>query len=66
MDRGKTSLIKVLTSIDTDRLPEEKRRGMSIDVGFAFVDLQKINTRVEIIDVPGHETPIPKGFLKLL
>jgi selenocysteine-specific elongation factor len=55
VDHGKTSLIKALTSIDTDRLPEEKQRGMSIDVGFAFVDLQKINTRVEIIDVPGHE-----------
>jgi selenocysteine-specific elongation factor len=53
VDHGKTSLIKALTSIDTDRLPEEKERGMSIDIGFAFLDFDGI--RVEIIDIPGHE-----------
>jgi len=55
VDHGKTSLIKALTGIDTDRLPEEKRRGMSIDIGFAYIDFPEINTRLEIIDVPGHE-----------
>ncbi len=55
VDHGKTSLVKALTSIDTDRLPEEKRRGMSIDIGFAFLDFPEKNLRVEIIDLPGHE-----------
>ncbi|MEZ0360533.1 MAG: selenocysteine-specific translation elongation factor [Hydrogenobacter sp.] len=55
VDHGKTSLIKALTNIDTDRLPQEKERGMSIDIGFAFIDYPQINTRVEIIDIPGHE-----------
>ncbi|MCS7170755.1 MAG: selenocysteine-specific translation elongation factor, partial [Aquificaceae bacterium] len=55
VDHGKTSLVKALTSIDTDRLPEEKRRGMSIDIGFAFLDFPDKGLRVEIIDLPGHE-----------
>ena len=55
VDHGKTSLIKALTGIDTDRLPEEKKRGLSIDLGFAYLDFPEINTRLEIIDVPGHE-----------
>jgi selenocysteine-specific elongation factor len=55
VDHGKTTLVKALTSIDTDRLPEEKRRGMSIDIGFAFLDFPSENLRVEIIDLPGHE-----------
>lgn len=55
VDHGKTSLIKALTSIDTDRLPEEKKRGMSIDIGFAYLDFPEEGLRVEIIDVPGHE-----------
>ena len=54
VDHGKTTLIKALTGIDADRLPEEKKRGMTIDVGFAFVDLPK-HGRVSIVDVPGHE-----------
>lgn len=54
VDHGKTALIKALTGIDTDRLPEEKKREMSIVLGFAFVDLPK-SGRVGIIDVPGHE-----------
>jgi len=54
IDHGKTSLIKALTGIDTDRLPEEKKRGLTIDIGFAYLDLDA-NRRVSIVDVPGHE-----------
>jgi len=54
IDHGKTSLVKALTGIDADRLPEEKQRGMTIDLGFAYIDLDG-NQRVSIIDVPGHE-----------
>lgn len=54
VDHGKTTLIQALTGIDADRLPEEKKRGMTIDVGFAYIDLPKIG-RVSIVDVPGHE-----------
>lgn len=54
VDHGKTELIKALTGIDTDRLEEEKRRGISIVLGFAYIDLPK-SGRVGIIDVPGHE-----------
>jgi selenocysteine-specific elongation factor len=49
IDHGKTALIRALTGIDTDRLEEEKRRGISIDLGFAHLD------NLEFIDVPGHE-----------
>ena len=54
IDHGKTSLIIALTGIDTDRLPEEKARGITIDLGFAYMDVGK-DLRVGIIDVPGHE-----------
>jgi selenocysteine-specific elongation factor len=54
IDHGKTSLVKALTGIDTDRLPEEKQRGLTIDLGFAYLDLGS-NRRVSIVDVPGHE-----------
>lgn len=54
VDHGKTTLIKALTGIDTDRLKEEKERGMSIDLGFAYLNLSNGNC-AEIIDVPGHE-----------
>ncbi|MCC6326155.1 MAG: selenocysteine-specific translation elongation factor [Candidatus Brocadia sp.] len=54
IDHGKTSLVKALTGIDTDRLPEEKKRGLTIDLGFAYLDLNE-NRRVSIVDVPGHE-----------
>ncbi len=54
IDHGKTSLINRLTGIDTDRLPEEKARGMTIDLGFAWYDTPAGN-RVGIVDVPGHE-----------
>jgi len=54
IDHGKTSLIKALTGEDTDRLKEEKERGISIDLGFAHLDLPD-GTRAGIVDVPGHE-----------
>jgi selenocysteine-specific elongation factor len=54
IDHGKTTLIRALTGIDADRLPEEKARGMTIDIGFAYLDLPG-HGRVSIVDVPGHE-----------
>ena len=54
IDHGKTSLIKALTGMDTDRLKEEKERGISIDLGFAYLALPD-GTTVGIVDVPGHE-----------
>ena len=54
IDHGKTALVQRLTGIDTDRLPEEKRRGMTIDLGFAHLELPGIG-QVGIVDVPGHE-----------
>lgn len=54
VDHGKTTLLKALTGIDTDRLPEEKARGLSIDLGFAHLDLPK-GLQAGIVDVPGHE-----------
>src|SRR6056297_1390180 len=54
IDHGKTTLIKALTGKDTDRLDEEKERGISIDIGFSKLSLAN-NIDVGIIDVPGHE-----------
>ena len=54
VDHGKTSLVKALTGIDTDRLPEEKRRGITLELGFAHLALPSGQT-VGVIDVPGHE-----------
>jgi selenocysteine-specific elongation factor len=54
IDHGKTALIRALTGQDTDRLKEEKERGISIDLGFAYMDLSG-GERVGIVDVPGHE-----------
>lgn len=53
IDHGKTSLIKALTGVDTDRLPEEKLRGITIDLGFTQLTLGDF--RLGIVDVPGHE-----------
>jgi selenocysteine-specific elongation factor len=53
IDHGKTSLVRALTGIDTDRLPEEKKRGITIDIGFARLDLG--DYQLGIVDVPGHE-----------
>jgi len=54
VDHGKTSLIKALTGIDTDRLKEEKKRGITIELGFAYIDFGE-DLKAGIIDVPGHE-----------
>ena len=54
IDHGKTSLVKALTGQDTDRLKEEKERGISIELGFAHLDLPD-GTRAGVVDVPGHE-----------
>src|SRR5262245_5915780 len=58
IDHGKTSLVKALTGIDCDRLPEEKARGITIDIGFATLELPSPSGdayRLGIVDVPGHE-----------
>ncbi|MDI6601468.1 MAG: selenocysteine-specific translation elongation factor [Thermoanaerobacteraceae bacterium] len=54
IDHGKTTLIKALTGRDTDRLPEEKQRGITIDLGFSYFELPD-GTKAGIVDVPGHE-----------
>jgi selenocysteine-specific elongation factor len=53
IDHGKTALVKALTGVDADRLPEEKQRGITIDIGFAELKLDELN--VGFVDVPGHE-----------
>jgi selenocysteine-specific elongation factor len=66
IDHGKTTLVRALTGVDTDRLPEEKQRGISIELGYAFLDVPTIAAdviepdapelqRIGFIDVPGHE-----------
>jgi len=58
IDHGKTALVKALTGIDADRLAEEKRRGITIDLGFAHLDLPGANSEplhIGFVDVPGHE-----------
>ena len=54
IDHGKTSLVRALTGIDTDRLPEEKKRGMTTDLGFASMQLGN-GKKIGLLDVPGHE-----------
>ena len=53
IDHGKTALVRALTGVDTDRLKEEKARGITIDLGFAYADLGAGVTG--FVDVPGHE-----------
>ncbi len=53
IDHGKTALVKALTGVDADRLPEEKQRGITIDIGFAELDLGDLH--IGFVDVPGHE-----------
>lgn len=55
IDHGKTTLVRALTGVDTDRLPEEKQRGISIELGYAFLPLPDGTGRIGFIDVPGHE-----------
>src|SRR4026209_2340945 len=54
IDHGKTTLLRALTGIDADRLPEEQRRGMTIDVGYAHLALDD-GTELDFVDVPGHD-----------
>ena len=54
IDHGKTALVKALTGIDTDRLPEEKRRGITIELGFAPLVLEGVGM-IGVVDVPGHD-----------
>ncbi len=54
IDHGKTALVRALTGVDTDRLPEEKARGITIELGFAPLDLEG-GVRLGLVDVPGHE-----------
>src|SRR5678815_3896165 len=54
IDHGKTWLVRALTGKDTDRLPEERRRGISIDLGYAQLELPD-GRRLSLVDVPGHE-----------
>ena len=60
IDHGKTALVRALTGVDTDRLPEEKRRGITIDLGFAPLEIDGLHT-IGIVDVPGHE-----GFIRTM
>src|SRR5918995_2081181 len=54
IDHGKTTLLRALTGIDADRLPEERRRGMTIDVGYAHLATPD-GTVIDFVDVPGHD-----------
>ncbi len=54
IDHGKTALVRALTGVDTDRLPEEQRRGITIELGFAPLRLPGVGT-IGVVDVPGHE-----------
>lgn len=60
IDHGKTTLVRALTGVDTDRLPEERRRGITIELGFAAWEMAP-DLRASIIDVPGHE-----GFVRTM
>ena len=54
IDHGKTALVAALTGVDTDRLPQEKSRGISIELGYAPLELPS-GRRLSVVDVPGHE-----------
>src|SRR5688572_5061154 len=54
IDHGKTSLVRALTGVETDRLPEEQKRGISIDLGFAYWRPDS-GAQIGFVDVPGHE-----------
>ena len=58
VDHGKTALVKALTGVDTDRLAEERRRGLTIELGFAPLTLPS-GREISVVDVPGHEKFIP-------
>jgi len=55
IDHGKTALVKALTGIDADTLSEEKKRGITIELGFVFLEAPESDWQVVFIDMPGHE-----------
>ena len=65
IDHGKTALVRALTGVDADRLPEEKRRGLTIDLGFAYATLPD-GTELGFVDVPGHERFLPNMLAGIL
>src|ERR1700686_3035418 len=65
IDHGKTALVRALTGVDADRLPEEKRRGLTIDLGFAYTTLPD-GTEFGFVDVPGHERFLPNMLAGVL
>src|SRR5277367_3523647 len=65
IDHGKTALVRALTGVDADRLPEEKRRGLTIDLGFAYARLPD-GTELGFVDVPGHERFLPNMLAGVL
>src|SRR6516164_7400548 len=65
IDHGKTALVQALTGVDADRLPEEKRRGLTIDLGFAYARLPD-GTELGFVDVPGHERFLPNMLAGVL
>jgi selenocysteine-specific elongation factor len=65
IDHGKTALVRALTGVDADRLPEEKRRGLTIDLGFAYATLPD-GTELAFVDVPGHERFLPNMLAGVL
>src|SRR5580704_2670055 len=65
IDHGKTALVRALTGVDADRLPEEKRRGLTIDLGFAYTTLPD-GTELGFVDVPGHEKFLPNMLAGVL
>jgi len=65
VDHGKTALIRALTGVETDRLPEERRRGMTIDLGFAYLHTDD-GRSIGFVDVPGHERFLPNMLAGVL
>ena len=65
IDHGKTALVRALTGIDADRLPEEKKRGLTIDLGFAYAALPD-GSEIGFVDVPGHERFLPNMLAGVL
>jgi selenocysteine-specific elongation factor len=65
IDHGKTALVRALTGVDADRLPEEQRRGLTIDLGFAYTTLPD-GTELGFVDVPGHERFLPNMLAGVL
>jgi selenocysteine-specific elongation factor len=65
IDHGKTALVQALTGVDADRVPEEKRRGLTIDLGFAYATLPD-GTELGFVDVPGHERFLPNMLAGVL